>query len=244
MSTFVLIHGANHGGWCWYKVKTWLESKGHIVYTPDLPGNSKNDPVPLKDITLERCISSIVNLIDTIDGNVILVGHSFGGAIISGVVELIKDRVQKLVYVCALVPKHGDKISSLLKSDTESQLMSVYKINEQEMIIELLLDKVDAIIYNGCQKEDIECAKNLLIQQPLIPMVTPMKLDNSNYKTVPRIGIICTEDNALTPKYQEQMYRDAGCKPYYMQSAHAPFFSNADELCSILISNLCPDTSF
>lgn len=234
MSTFVLIHGACHGGWCWYKVKMKLESKGHIVYTPDLPGNSKNDPVPSKEVTLERCISSIVNLIDTIDGNVILVGHSFGGAILSGVVELIKGRVQKLVYVCALAPKHGDKSSSLLESDTESQLKCTFKINEQERTAELLLDKVDAIIYNGCQKEDIEYAKKHIVPQPLIPMITPLQLDKSSYKTVPRIGIVCTDDKSITPKFQEQMYRDAGCKPYYIKSGHAPFFSNADELCSIL----------
>lgn len=78
MSTFVLIHGAAHGGWCWYKVVPLLEKQGHTVLAPDLPSHGR-DKTPLAAVTLQLYVDSVCKLLDEQQEPVILVGHSMGG---------------------------------------------------------------------------------------------------------------------------------------------------------------------
>jgi len=73
-----------------------------------------------------------------------------------------------------------------------------------------------------------------LVPEPLIPVMTPIVLPQEKFKSVERIGIVCTEDQAITPEYQKKMYEEAGCKIRTLNSGHSPFFSKASELTQIL----------
>ena len=81
MATFVLIHGAWHGGWCWRKVVPHLEAAGHTVIAPDLPSHG-DDPTPAAEVTLDDYVRRVCEILDAQDEPVVLVGHSMGGLLV------------------------------------------------------------------------------------------------------------------------------------------------------------------
>ena len=82
MSTYVLVHGAWHGAWCWHKIVARLEARGHTVVAPDMPGHGM-DRTPIEQVTLEDIAARLTSIIDAQDEPVVLVGHSYGGTMIS-----------------------------------------------------------------------------------------------------------------------------------------------------------------
>jgi pimeloyl-ACP methyl ester carboxylesterase len=108
--TFVLIHGAWHGGWCWRRVADLLEAKGHKVFTPSLTGNGDRSHLLSKDVNLDTHITDIVNLFKWEEiKDACLVAHSYGGWPASGALEQIGDRVSSIVWLDAFKPEDGQK---------------------------------------------------------------------------------------------------------------------------------------
>jgi pimeloyl-ACP methyl ester carboxylesterase len=108
--TFVLIHGAWHGGWCWRRVADLLEAKGHKVYTPTLTGLADRSHLLSKDVILDTHIADIVNLFKWEElKDVCLVAHSYGGWPTSGALEQIGDRVASIVWLDAFKPENGQR---------------------------------------------------------------------------------------------------------------------------------------
>ena len=108
--TFVLIHGAFHGGWCWRRVADILEKHGHKVFAPSLTGNGDRSHLLSKDVILDTHIADIVNLVTWEDlRDICLVAHSYGGWPASGALEQIHDRVAALVWLDAFKPEDGQK---------------------------------------------------------------------------------------------------------------------------------------
>ncbi len=108
--TFVLVHGAWHGGWCWRRVSDLLEKKGHKVFTPTLTGVGERSHLLSKDINLDTHITDIVNVFKWEDlKDVCLVVHSYGGWPGSGALEQIGDRVSSIVWLDAFKPENGQR---------------------------------------------------------------------------------------------------------------------------------------
>src|SRR5438128_2357193 len=108
--TFVLVHGAWHGGWCWRRVADMLEKKGHKVYTPTLTGVGERSHLMSKDINLDTHIADIVNLIKWEDlRDICLVVHSYGGWPGSGAIEHSHDRIASIVWLDAFKPEDGQR---------------------------------------------------------------------------------------------------------------------------------------
>jgi pimeloyl-ACP methyl ester carboxylesterase len=108
--TFVLIHGAWHGGWCWRRVADRLEAEGHKVYTPTLTGLGERSHLMTAGINLDTHIADIVNVFEWEDlKSAVLVGHSYGGWPISGAIEHLLPRVSSIVYLDANMPVDGEK---------------------------------------------------------------------------------------------------------------------------------------
>jgi pimeloyl-ACP methyl ester carboxylesterase len=108
--TFVLVHGAWHGGWCWRRVADRLEAKGHKVFTPTLTGVGDRSHLLSKDVNLDTHIADIANLFKWEDlTNACLVVHSYGGWPGSGALEQIGDRVSSIVWVDAFKPENGQR---------------------------------------------------------------------------------------------------------------------------------------
>ncbi len=121
--TFVLIHGAYHGGWCWRRVADLLEARGHKVYAPSLTGLADRSHLMSRDINLDTHIQDVVNLFTWEDlRDVTLVAHSYGGWPVTGALETIADRVSSLVYLDAFLPSDGQKGSDFLSTPIKAAL--------------------------------------------------------------------------------------------------------------------------
>jgi pimeloyl-ACP methyl ester carboxylesterase len=108
MKTFALVHGAWHGGWCWRRVADALTRQGHKVFTPTLTGLGERSHLMRRDIDLDTHITDIVNVFRWEDlKDVVLVGHSYGGWVISGAVEQVAPRVASIVFLDAWMPDNG-----------------------------------------------------------------------------------------------------------------------------------------
>src|SRR5579862_2720944 len=107
MATYVLVHGGGHGGWCYDKVAALLRTAGQTVFTPSLTGLAERADELSPDVDLDTHIDDIASLIRDHDlRDVILVGHSYGGMVITGAADRAHDRVGKLVYLDAANPRN------------------------------------------------------------------------------------------------------------------------------------------
>src|ERR1051326_5767338 len=114
MATFVLVHGAWHGGWCWQKVIPFLKAAGHEVYAPTLTGLAERASELSREVGLETHIQDIVSLLEEKDlHGVILVGHSYGAIVITGVVDQVPERIAHLVYLDTFVPRNGEAMADV-----------------------------------------------------------------------------------------------------------------------------------
>jgi pimeloyl-ACP methyl ester carboxylesterase len=114
MATFMLVHGAWHGGWCWQKLTPFLEAAGHAVYAPTLTGLAERAAEISPAVGLDTHIQDVVRLLVEQDlHGVILVGHSYGGMVITGAVDAVPERIAHLVYLDTFVPRDGDSMAGI-----------------------------------------------------------------------------------------------------------------------------------
>jgi pimeloyl-ACP methyl ester carboxylesterase len=119
MATYVLVHGAWHGGWCWQRVAPLLRQAGHTVFSPTLTGLGKRSHLLTRDITLDTYVTDIEQLLFYEDlSDVILVGHSFGGTVITAVAERASAGIASLIYLDAEVPLSGESVAGCLLPGT------------------------------------------------------------------------------------------------------------------------------
>jgi len=112
--TFVLVHGAWHGGWCWQRVADRLRSAGHNVFTPTMTGLGERAHLLYPEIDLTTHITDIVNVMKWERlKDVVLCGHSYGGMIVSGVAEELAPTIRSIVFLDAFVPKDGEAVQDL-----------------------------------------------------------------------------------------------------------------------------------
>jgi pimeloyl-ACP methyl ester carboxylesterase len=115
IGTYVLVHGAWHGGWCWAKVARLLRDAGHEVYTPTLTGLGERAHLARPEVDLETHIQDVVAMLEAEElRQVTLVGHSYGGMVISGVAGRTTGRIGQLVYLDAFVPEPGKSLLDYL----------------------------------------------------------------------------------------------------------------------------------
>ena len=111
MAIYVLVHGATAGGWIWQSIPARLRAAGHDAFTPTLTGLGARRHLISPDITMETHILDVLNILFFEDlHQVILVGHSYGGAVITGVAEKAAERLSHLVYLDAFVPQDGEAV--------------------------------------------------------------------------------------------------------------------------------------
>jgi pimeloyl-ACP methyl ester carboxylesterase len=111
MATFVLVHGAWHGSWCWQRVRSALRKIGHEVFTPTLTGVGERSHLLAQSVDLRTHTLDVLNLIqwEELD-DIVLCGHSYGGMVVAGVADRIPQRIRALVFLDAFVPDHGQSL--------------------------------------------------------------------------------------------------------------------------------------
>jgi len=173
MSTYVLVHGAWHGGWCWHKVVPLLEKEGHKVEAPDLPGHGI-DKTPISEITFEAYAQSICRVLDVQSEPVILVGHSMGGHVITQAAEYRPERIKTLVYLTAFLGRGGTGPDSLLKGNV---------IPSEDLSYTTLTADAIKGMYSDCSNEDVALAKSLLgqVNNVMVSSIHGLPLSHLSY---------------------------------------------------------------
>ena len=127
MATFVLVHGAWHGSWCWKRVRTQLQHQGHEVFTPTLSGIGERSHLLAPSINLETHIQDIQNFLRWEElRDIVLCGHSYGGMVVSGVADRMPERIRSLVFLDAFVPDSGQCLEDFAPV-AEDQLIDGWK---------------------------------------------------------------------------------------------------------------------
>lgn len=233
--TFVLIHGSWHSAWNWFRVTPILEQLGHRVIAPDLPGMGR-DKTPIEEVRFEKTVQKICDLIDAVPGKVILVGHSKNGVLISQVAEYRPDKIEKLVYLAAVLAKDGKSAVDYFKLDKEEVLGPYITYHPETNSSTLDPQIYREGLYHDCDDEITEMAKVILSKEPRQTATTPINITDENYGKVPRYYIELTEDRAITPFLQKRMYTEMPVeKVYKMATSHSPFFSKPRELVDIFV---------
>lgn len=233
--TFVLIHGSWHSAWNWYRVGPILEKMGHTVLAPDLPAMGR-DKTPVQEVEFEETVDKLCKMIDAVEGKVILVGHSKNGILISQVAENRPHKIEKLVYLAAVLAKNGKSAVDYFKLD-EGEVLGPHITYDSITNSSMLLPGIyKEGLYHDCDDEITEMAKIILSSEPGQTAAHPISITEKNWGSIPRYYIECTEDKAITPPLQQMMYNETKCeKVYQMNTSHSPFFSKPQELCDILL---------
>jgi pimeloyl-ACP methyl ester carboxylesterase len=236
MSSYVLIHGAFHGGWCWKKIIPLLESEGHKVVAPDLPGHGK-DKKPINEITLTAYTDRVCQILDQQSEPVILAGHSMGGVVITQAAEYRPEKIEKSVYLAAALLQNGQSLLQSAELDTEALVMPNLIMAKDRSHAALNKEAIKEIFYADCSDEDVEFAKSRLVPQALAPLATPVSTTEKKFGRVPRVYISCLRDKAISPPVQEKFYKALPCeKVLFLETSHSPFFSAPEELAKFLLS--------
>lgn len=172
MATYVLVHGAWHGSWCWKRVRKALRAAGHEVFTPTLTGVGERSHLLSPQIDLDTHINDVVNCIQWEDlSDVILCGHSYGGCVIRGAADRIPDRIGALVYLDAFVPETGQSLHDLLPPEMREEQLDLAKtVGDGWKVPPIPADVFDV------NKEDREWVNRQCTYQPLDTFRQPLHL--------------------------------------------------------------------
>ncbi|RDX85234.1 putative esterase PIR7A, partial [Mucuna pruriens] len=252
-SHFVLVHGACHGAWCWYKVATLLKSAGHKVTTLDMAGCGK-DTKQVQDIgSLSEYHESLMTFMESLPSQekVILVGHSFGGINISVAMERFPEKISVAVFVAALIVSENltypAVIQELLRRRREGELMDTQEffLNGSHKPPTAILfgpKYMESKMYQLSPPEDLTLALSLVRPFPRYSDTELLLKDsivtNDKYGRVPKIFIVSKEDNVLTE--DAQMWMVETTAPFaelkmISNSDHMVMFSQPKQLCSLLL---------
>ena len=183
---------------------------------------------------MKTTVEKICKLIDRVDGNVILVGHSKNGIMISQAAEYRPDKIEKLVYLAAYLIPNGKTQREYSIQDTTGVLKPYVTMYENLNAHTLQPEIYKEGLYADCEDDITELAKVLLSHEPVESGITPLQLTEQNFGRIPRVYIECTEDKAVTPFIQRKMYTETPCeKVYSIPTSHSPFFSRPQKLTDI-----------
>ncbi|MFF3371955.1 alpha/beta hydrolase [Streptomyces sp. NPDC002680] len=161
---FVLLHGGRHGGWCWKHVAAALRQEGHVVYTPTLTGLGERAHLLSADIGLDTHVQDLVSVFEFEDvQDAVLVAHSYGGMVASGAMERIADRVRRIVFLDALLPRTGESHCDMVGPTRSAELVAMAESGGEGWYI----PPSDASWYGVTDPEDVAWVNSHTTAQPL-----------------------------------------------------------------------------
>jgi pimeloyl-ACP methyl ester carboxylesterase len=191
-ATYVLVHGGGHGGWCYQFVADLLRAQGHSVYTPSLTGMAEHEHLLNPSIDLDTQIAGVVKLLHFEDlRDVILVGHSYGGMVITGIADRAADRIGHLVYLDAANPVNGQSLVDVAGPNMAAARQGSRTIDGVELV---LFPGTDPLGFYGVTDPGmIEWMKTRLTPHPWKCFEQKLVLTNEEALwAIPQTHIICT----------------------------------------------------
>ncbi len=191
-ATYLLVHGGGHGGWCWRRIAPLLRAAGHEVYTPTLTGLGERSHLLRPDIDLDTHIADVLGVLryeDLMD--VILVGHSYGGMVITGVADRALARIGQLVYLDAAHPRQGESLADVAPAMMEATRSELRVVDGVELV--LWPNSMAVRYYGVTDPADVAWMQTKLTPHPWKCFTQPLRLaDEAAVKRIPRTNINCT----------------------------------------------------
>jgi pimeloyl-ACP methyl ester carboxylesterase len=193
-TSFVLVHGAAHGGWCWRRVARLLREAGHDVYTPTLTGLGERSHLVSGDVDLDTHITDIVNVLHYEDlHDVVLAGHGYGRMVITGVGDRAADRVGRLVYIDGRSPKNGQSLVDLSWGSITETREHAEIVGGVELV--LLPTSTPASSYGVTAPDDVAWMTDRLTGHPWKCFEQPIRLANEGAPpAIPIYDIVSTHE--------------------------------------------------
>jgi pimeloyl-ACP methyl ester carboxylesterase len=244
MTTYVLVGGAWLGGWCWQRVARRLRGNGHDVYPLSLTGLGERVHLASPQIDLDTHITDVVNLIEFEElQDVVLLGHSYGGLVVTGAADRIPERISRLVYLDTATLPDGaillEKFPPDLRERTEDQVEESgegwkFPIPPPEEL-------ADMASLEGVDEEHLRLLYSRATPQPFGTYTQPLRLKNPNREELPKLGILCSfsldqvkgmisNDNLLFRGLAGPDWRFVE-----LPTGHWPMFSRLEDLAALLL---------
>lgn len=230
MAHFLLVHGSNHGAWCWRDLIPALAALGHSAEALDLPGQG-DDHTPLEEVTLDGYASAVLGCLSE---PTILVAHSAGGFAITQAAEIDPANIARLVFLCAYVPKPGASLVDMLKEAPEQPLKGKMEMAPDGRAFRFKDEALTRNLCPDCAPEVLDYIRTHIGWQPLAPQTTPVSFTGRG-EDIPRSYIRCRDDRTIPPAHQDMMA--AGIPEsdrHEMACGHAPYFADPEGLAQLL----------
>ena len=240
MATFVLDHGAWHGGWCWWKVEPLLRQSGGSVYAPSLTGMGERshlagyiDPAA---INLDLHIKDVWELLES-EGleEVILVGHAYAGMVITGVAEVCPQRLDHLVYVNGVVPRDGaamvDQLAAVRGPDFTARVRAAIDNREEFLRPPSTVEEIRRR-WGITDPEDQSRVLPRLRPQSVASFAQPVRLGSSEALEISR-SFILSRESGFDPVAERVRQSDWGL--YQLDTGHDPMITKPREVAEILL---------
>ncbi|KAL5557145.1 hypothetical protein UlMin_039381 [Ulmus minor] len=243
---FVLVHGACHGAWCWYKVTALLKSRGHKVTALDMAASGIH-PKQVQDIKFPKEYTQpLIDFMASLppEERVILVGHSMGGVCIALAMQRFPEKISAAVFASAIMPCPDLSLSAMkgefdrrLDSYMDTQFTSAGESNHPATILLFGPKFLESKLYQLSPPEDLVLALSLV--RAIIMLSTPPKeveYTKEKYGSVCRVYLVCNQDNVNKPDFQRWMIENNPPDEVKVieNSDHMVMFSRPLELCSCL----------
>ena len=229
---FLLIHGAWHGGWVWNEISEILRYQRYSVSTPTLTGLGEKKHLLSSKITIETFIEDVVNHIVFENlNNIILVGHSFAGSVISGVADRLKDRIKKLIYFDAMILIDGQKPFDISPKETVEQRIELAKKFGNN--ISIPAPSADAF---GV----FDIKKSLLLEEKLTPhplstFQSKLILKNEIGNGIPLSYIFCTKPVYKSLESSREVVRKMKWPIFELNAGHDAMLTHPKETLNLLM---------
>lgn len=231
MAVFVVAHGAWTGGWFWRKLRPLLQARGHAVHTPTCSGVGERSRDARPDIDLDRHIDDLLQWLHFEDlRDVVLVAHSYGGMVATGVADRASARIAQLVYVDAFVPRDGDSVMSLLPAEQRQRLADLAAAEGEGWRLPPNPMPPDT------PADDLAWAVPRRQAQPIATFTQPIVLTGA-VDRLPRSYVYCTRagpGDAFRP-FAERARREAGWRCHELDASHNPQVTMPETLARLLI---------
>ena len=230
MATFVLVQGAWHGSWCWKRVRSALQARGHEVFTPTLTGVGERSHLLAPGVNLDTHINDVVNLIKWEElTDVVLVGHSYGGCVISGAADRIAERIGKLVYLDAFLLENGESLHDTLPPEQRNMQLDLMRQHGDGWMVPPIPAEVFAVNPGDSAWVNRQCT-----MQPIATFQQAITL-KGNAKALPTTYILATGWNdSPFPKFCERA-KARGWKTLSVACGHDVMLDKPEELTQILL---------
>jgi len=235
---FILVHGAWHGGWCWGRVADVLRARGHRVFTPSLTGLGDRAHLFSKDISLQTHVEDILAVVETGElSDFVLVGHSYGGFVISGVADTLRERVSRYVYLGGSVPPDmstGASFSWAGFNPPEAREARLKAVQEQGKGVALPAPPPSAFAVT--EPADVAWLQRRLRPMPLQTYVGTFTFKNSGSNGLKRTYIASTKPPyALLAATRDRIRGDNTWSFTTIETGHDSMVTAPDELASLLM---------